>query len=780
MLLPTGETCVVHFDALVLRKPAIDAQPGTPGTQTFPTTSASFYGATVSGLRNSGNSVTTVFAATPTIATQATSTASIGSPIQDVATVTGAPAPAAQPTGTLSFTAFGPNDSTCAGPASFSSGPKALAGGSPPTAASGGFIPTSTGTYRWVATYNGDANYDPITSSCNDVNETSVVTQAVASITTVATPSVTIGGSIQDVATVSGPGGAAPQPTGTVSFQLYGPGNPICVGAPIFTSTTFLSGGSPPSAVSGAFTPTSTGTYLWVAGYSGDANYPAVTSPCQSPNETSVVTPAFATVTTSATASANLGGSIQDVATVTGAPAPAPTPTGSVTFVLYGPDNAVCVGSPIFNSGPKPLGGGPPPTAISGAFTPTSAGVYRWIASYNGDANYAAVTGACNDVNEISVVTASGSGRYNPLTPARILDTRNGPGPVGPGATVDVQITGQGGVPASGVTAVAVNVTVTQPTASSFMTIFPAGSPRPLAANLNYTPNKTVANLVVVKVGAGGKVSMFNSTGSTHAIYDVAGWYSDVTGGSDGRYVPVTAARLLDTRGGVRLGPNSSLDLQVSNQGGVPATGAVAAVLNVTVTGPTATSFLTVHPTGTTRPLAANVNFTSGTTQGNRVFAKLGTGGKVTIYNNAGSTDVIVDVSGYFTDPSFGGPTGVYTPVTPARILDTRNGIGGVSGPRPANSTVEVQVTGQGGVPGSGSVTAVVLNATVISPSAMGFLTIFPPGTARPVVSDLNYASGETRPNLVVAKVDAFSGKVSLYTSASGHYVFDVAGWVGY
>ena len=71
---------------------------------------------------------------------------------------------------------------------------------------------------------------------------------------------------------------------------------------------------------------------------------------------------------------------------------------------------------------------------------------------------------------------------------------------------------------------------------------------------------------------------------------------------------------------------------------------------------PAAASASAPTPAGTARPLAANVNFTSGTTQGNRVFAKLGTGGKVTIYNNAGSTDVIVDVSGYFTDASVAGP----------------------------------------------------------------------------------------------------------------------------
>ncbi len=620
-------------------------------------------------------------AATPSISSQATPTAIIGSAIQDVATVTGAPAPAAQPTGTVNFVLFGPNDSTCTGAPPFNSGPKPLGGGPPPTASSGSFTPTVLATYRWIAAYSGDANYDPITSACNDANETSVVTQTSVTMTTSATASVTIGGSIQDAASVTGPPAPAPALTGTVTFKVFGPNNPTCAGASIFASTKPLAGGPPPTAVSDSFAPTAIGTYRWIAIYSGDVNYPAIVSPCNAAGETSVVMQAVATIVTQATPNAPIGGAIQDVATVTGAAAPAPTPTGMVSFTLYGPDDAVCAGGAIYLSGPKALGGGPPPTANSGLFTPTAPGTYRWIAAYSGDANYPPVTSVCNDANELSIINQSASGRYTPLTPARILDTRNGPGPVGPGATVDVQITGQGGVPESGVSAVAVNVTVTQPTASGFMTIFPAGSSRPLAANLNFTPNKTVANLVVVKVGAGGKVSMFNSAGSTHAIYDVAGWYSEVPAGNAGRYVPVTPARILDTRGGIRLGPNSSLDLQVSGQGGVPISGAAAAVLNVTVTGPTATSFLTVYPTGTARPLAANVTFTSGNTLGNRVFAKLGTGGKVTIYNSAGSTDLIVDASGWFTDASVAGAVGAYNPLTPARILDTRNGTGGISGP---------------------------------------------------------------------------------------------------
>jgi len=373
-------------------------------------------------------------------------------------------------------------------------------------------------------------------------------------------------------------------------------------------------------------------------------------------------------------------------------------------------------------------------------------------------------------------------GRFGPLPPARILDTRTGTGgisgPLRPGATVEVTVTGRGGIPATGVSAVALNVTVTQPTATGYLTLFPAGEPLPLAANLNFTPGKTVPNLVVVKVGAGGKVSMFNSAGTTEVIYDVAGWYSESGTGPAGRYEPLVPARILDTRdgtgAGVRLGPGASLELQVAGRGGVPATGAGAAVLNVAATSTTATSYLTVYPTGDPQPLAANLNFLPGDTVANRAMAKLGTAGKVTIYNNAGSADVVVDVGGWYTDATVSGTTGGYTPLAPARILDTRSALGS-AGPVGSGATVDVAVTGRGGVPGTGA-SAVILNVTVTQPQGPGYLTMFPAGAPRPLASDLNYAAGETRPNLVVVRLGT-DGKVSLFTPTATEVVIDVAGW---
>jgi uncharacterized protein YkwD len=382
------------------------------------------------------------------------------------------------------------------------------------------------------------------------------------------------------------------------------------------------------------------------------------------------------------------------------------------------------------------------------------------------------------------VAPADPAGRFTPLSPARILDTRDGTGgilgPVGSGAAVDVQVTGRGGVPTADVTSVAMTVTVTQPTQTGYLTLYPSGTPRPAPSNLNFGPGENTSNLVVAKLGADGKVSVFNSFGTTHVIVDVAGWFSGSGTGSAGRFEPLPPSRILDTRngtgGGVRLGPGASLDLQVTGRGGIPASGAQAAVMNVTVTGTTANSYMTVYPAGEARPLASNLNFPPNSTVAARAMVKLGTGGKVTIFNGGGSSDVIVDVGGWYTDASVTGTLGAFVPVTPARILDTRDGNGGVAGPVPAGGTVDVQVTGRGGVPSTG-VRAVILNATVTGPDNVGFITLFPTGTALPLASDVNYAAGDTQPNLVVVQLGT-GGKVRLYTSAGSHVIFDVAGWL--
>jgi hypothetical protein len=366
---------------------------------------------------------------------------------------------------------------------------------------------------------------------------------------------------------------------------------------------------------------------------------------------------------------------------------------------------------------------------------------------------------------------------YHPLTPARILDTRTGngapAGKLGPNAALTLQVTGRGGVPATGVSSVVLNVTVTEATAVSFLTAWPAGAARPLTSNLNYAGGDTVPNLVVVKVGTDGKVNLYNYAGSAHVIADVAGWY----GGGDGaKYSALTPARILDTRTGngapaAKLGAGSAMTLQVTGRGGVPATGVSAVVLNVTVTDTSSGGWLAAWPAGESLPLASNLNYGAGQTVANLVMVKVGAGGAVNLYSSGGPLNVIADVAGYYSDAGAGLVT-----ASPARILDTRTGLGAPQAKLGAGAALSLQVTGRGGVPASG-VSAVVLNVTVTGPASAGWLAAWPAGETLPLVSNLNYAAGQTVPNLVVVKVGA-GGKVNLYSSGGPvDVIADVAGW---
>ncbi|MEZ5144327.1 MAG: fibronectin type III domain-containing protein [Acidimicrobiales bacterium] len=247
-------------------------------------------------------------------------------------------------------------------------------------------------------------------------------------------------------------------------------------------------------------------------------------------------------------------------------------------------------------------------------------------------------------------------GRFVGVQPARLLDTRPGTttglaGAFGPGQTRTLPIAGRGPVPSAGVTAVVLNVTPVNPTAASFVTLWPSGTTRPLTSNLNLALGAITPNLVTVKVSASGTVDLFNNSGTTDLLADVVGYYADSGGGFTG----VQPARLLDTRPGTTVGlsgrfqPGQTRTLQVAGRGPVPASGVTAVVLNVTAVLPSASSFVTLWPSGATRPETSNLNLAAGTVRPNLVVVRLSAGGAVDLYNNSGTTDLLADVVGYFT-----------------------------------------------------------------------------------------------------------------------------------
>ena len=349
-------------------------------------------------------------------------------------------------------------------------------------------------------------------------------------------------------------------------------------------------------------------------------------------------------------------------------------------------------------------------------------------------------------------------GLFNATQPRRVLDTRTGvghQGSIGPAQTISLDLSPW--VPA-GATAVTLNVTAAAPPGSGFVTVWPAGEPQPLASNLNYSPGQTVANLVQVPLGFGTKLSIYNSAGATDVVADLNG-YSAPTGAG---YVALAPARIFDTRASHQtLGAGQTVNISA-----LP-TGATSVVLNVTATNPGASSYLTVYPSGQDRPLASNLNFVAGQTISNRTTVQVGAGG-VSVYNLAGTVDVVVDLNGYYS----GGQGTTFVGVTPTRILDTRT----QAQPIGAGGVLKTQVVGgAAGVPAGAR--AVVLNLTPASPRGPGFLTLWQDGLLMPTASDLNLTAGLITPNLVLVAVGA-DGSVQIFNQqGSNDVVVDLLGW---
>ena len=366
---------------------------------------------------------------------------------------------------------------------------------------------------------------------------------------------------------------------------------------------------------------------------------------------------------------------------------------------------------------------------------------------------------------------------FRSLTPARVLDSRGG-GKVGnaagTGAPYVLKVAGAGGVPSSGVGAVALNVTVTQtedPTiGGGYVTAYPCGT-RPDASNLNFVGDQTIPNSVIAPVSANGEVC-FYVYGTAHLLADVSGYFP-----AGSSFSSLSPARVLNTRGGAKVGNAAGTSapyvLKVLGQGGVPTSGVGAVALNVTVTqteNPTiGGGYVTVYPCGT-RPDASNLNFTAGQTIPNSVIAPVSANGEVCFYVY-GTAHLLADVSGYF--PADSG----FTSLNPARVLDTRGGTkaGNEAG---TGSPLTLSLFGKGGLPSSG-IGAVALNVTVTQTEnptiGGGYVTVYPCGT-RPDASNLNFTAGQTIPNSVIAPVSA-NGEVCFYVYGTAHLLADVSGY---
>ncbi len=352
---------------------------------------------------------------------------------------------------------------------------------------------------------------------------------------------------------------------------------------------------------------------------------------------------------------------------------------------------------------------------------------------------------------------------YAGVTPTRLMDTRNSGGPLGVNGTRNLTVAGVSGVPANA-SSVVLNVTATNTTAPSYLTVFAAGSSPPLSSNLNWVAGDTVPNLVTVPVGAGGAVTFMNRFGSVDVVADLEGYFAPPSGTAGGE-VALTPARLADHH---QVTTNSSFNVQVSGFGGVPGTGVSAVVLNVTASEPTTYSYLTAWPQGAAQPATSNLNFAPGQTVANRVIVPVGGTGGVSILNRFGNVNVTVDVDGYFTDATATGK--FFVPTYPIRIKDTRS-----TGQRLGqSSTLTLPVSGRFFVPSTA--TSIIANVTVTNTSTPSYLTVFPCG-AQPATSDVNWSTGQTVPNLALATLSGAGSTCIFNRFGTVDVVVDLVGY---
>jgi len=264
------------------------------------------------------------------------------------------------------------------------------------------------------------------------------------------------------------------------------------------------------------------------------------------------------------------------------------------------------------------------------------------VTFYNG-------VGAVNVIADLVGYYKPGTGAgFTGQAPTRVLDTRYAVGApmakLGAGGTLTLTVPD---LPA-GTTAVALNVMANNPTATSYLSVYPGGTALPTASNLNFVAGRTIANMVLVPVGPGNTVTFYNGVGAVNVIADLVGYYQPGTGAG---FTGMDPTRVLDTRTGVgapttaKLGAGGTLTLTVPD---LPA-GTTAVALNVTVVHPTANGYLTVYPGDTAKPTASNLNFVAGQAIANLVLVPVGPGNTVTFYNAVGAVNVLADLVGSYS-----------------------------------------------------------------------------------------------------------------------------------
>jgi hypothetical protein len=392
-------------------------------------------------------------------------------------------------------------------------------------------------------------------------------------------------------------------------------------------------------------------------------------------------------------------------------------------------------------------------------------------------------------VSSLSAQVSTAPLHYVPLaTPCRAVDTRQpgGGGPIAGGTyqnfipAVNCSIP----YPPDGVIAYAMNITVVPHEGLDYITVWPDGDPQPNVSTLNSYDGRVKANAAIVSGGSGaGAISIFASN-TTDVVLDVSGYFTSAD--ANYVYVPVTPCRMVDTRinNGTPFGAPSivggtqrSFSL-ASSACGLPA-GALAngGALSLNVTAIPSTSaglnYLTVwgtSPTELAPPITSTLNAPATNPVANAAIVAMDEDATASVSVFASNTtDLLIDITGYFTTPSIAaGGLSLYE-TAPCRVLDTRLTTGVFSGER----TVPFTSGNSCSVPASAK--AYVTNATVVPPGGLDFLTLWPDGTTIPTVSTLNAYDGSVTSNMAIVTTN--NGSIDAFAYNPTQLILDISGY---
>ena len=382
---------------------------------------------------------------------------------------------------------------------------------------------------------------------------------------------------------------------------------------------------------------------------------------------------------------------------------------------------------------------------------------------------------------------------HQSITPDRILNTRNGGGPVGAYGTETLPIVGASVTPATSgapitvpasATAVAIDVTLTAETSGGYITAYADGTQKPVTSSTNYSTNTTITCYQIVPIGTDGDIDFYNSSpGTTQLIVDMTGYFTSDPGlTGDQTYHPLPAAyRAVNTgvndtntnlpAGTQSVTPGSPFTMNVTGVDQIPTT-ATAVAVNLTATAESGAGYLEAYATGSAPASDTALTYGTGSIASLAADVPLGTGGTITILPEGYGTHVIADISGYYTNDTSGQ---VYHTVNPTRLVDTRSGIGGQTGPVASVGTYVMSDTAQ---ITTATTPTLALMVTVTAPTDGGALTAYPDGTTRPGTSNANWATGQTIANTAVVPAGT-DGAVDFYNSNSGtiQLVIDCSGY---